>query len=40
MQAALFSFDRDKNLGDCRAPIKGKQTPNNLNSTNLIEIAN
>lgn len=40
MQAALFSFDQNKNLGDCRAQIKGKQTLNNLNATNLIGMAN
>lgn len=33
--ASLFSFDQDKNLGDCRAQIKGKKTLNNLNATNL-----
>lgn len=39
-QAALFSFDQNKNLGDCRARIKAEQTPNNLNATNLIGMAN
>lgn len=33
--ASLFSFDQDKNLGDCRAQIKGRKTLNNLNATNL-----
>jgi len=33
--APLFSFDQDKNLGDCRAQIKGRKTLNNLNATNL-----
>lgn len=34
--ASLFSFDQDKNLGDCRAQIKGGGGAlNNLNATNL-----
>lgn len=34
-RVSLFSFDQDKNLGDCRAQIKDRKTLNNLNATNL-----